>query len=273
MVQSLACRMNETAWELSIDAAGVPGGIDELPAHIDARRWVLRIVHGPHRPEELAAAIESDPALLARVLRRANALDGRGRTIGSAAHAVLALGPRAIADVAERTPVQDPRRRLNLWGAVPQRYREHVAAVRAVADGLARDAEAGDRGELTAAIVLHDIGRLALLRAEPAYERIVAESASPEDRVCAERGLFGIDHAELGGWLARRWGLPERLAMAIEGHHGDRLGVPALIRLADMLVHAREGQPVDLGQLTETVAIAGVSPSRIRAIAFEPTAA
>ena len=265
--------MEGTAWELSIDAAGVPGGIDELPAHVDARRWVLRTVHGPHRPGELAAAIESDPALLARVLRRANDLEGRARTIGSAAHAVAALGSRAVADVAERTPVQDPRRRPNAWGTAPQRYREHVLAVRAVADDLVREADVDDQGELTAAVVLHDIGRLALQRAEPAYERIVADDASPEDRVRAERGMFGVDHAELGGWLARRWRLPERLALAIAGHHRDRLGTPGLVRLADMLVHAREGRAIDLGQLNDTVAVAGVSPSRIRALAFEPTAA
>ena len=265
--------MNDSAWELRIDAAGTPGGIDELPAHVEARRRVLRIVHGPHHPGELAAAIESDPALLARVLRRANLLPRRARTIGSADRAVLALGPQLVAEVAEHTPVQDPRRPLGVWGDAPQRYRDHVAAVRTLAAGLVREAEVEDGGELTAAIVLHDVGRLAMLRAESAYQRIVAEEGSPEDRVCAERGTFGIDHAELGGYLARRWLLPERLAIAIEGHHGDRLGTGAVIRLADMLVHARAGHPVDLAQLTEAVAITGVSPSRIRAIAFEPTAA
>ena len=36
-----------------------------------------------------------------------------------------------------------------------------------------------------------------------------------------ERRELGVDHALVGGVLARRWGLPNRLASAIERHHSD----------------------------------------------------
>lgn len=264
--------MTETIWQQSIDALGIPGGVEELPAHPDTRARVIRLAEAPHRPAEVAAVIESDPALLIRTLRQANALEWRARTIASAEVAVAALGPLAVAEVAERTPVHHPLVGGREWGHAPQHYRSHVSAVRVLVDRLARENEVDDAGELTAVIVLHDVGRLALLRAEPLYDVLVPASASPEDRLRAERGLFGVDHAELGGWLARHWRLPERLALAIEEHHADRLGITALIRLADMLVHAREGRPVDLGRLSDTAAVAGISPSRIRAIAFDAAA-
>ena len=46
--------------------------------------------------------------------------------------------------------------------------------------------------------------------------------------------------------LARRWGLPDRLATAIERHHSDEAeGEAAFVRLADMLAHYSHGQHVD----------------------------
>ena len=244
------------------------GGIDELPALVDARRRVLRIVRGNHRPAELADALEADPALLFRALREANALEGRERAICSAEQAVTALGPQRLGALAELVPVHDPLRRAGGWGTAPQRYLAHVSAVRKVAAELVRELDVERPGELVAAVVLHDVGRLALQRADPGYERAVPEDASPEERVAAEVEAYGIDHAALGGWLARSWQLPERLAATIEGHHHDRLGLGAVVRLADMLVHVREGRAVDLEQLATTAAVAGVATSALRAAIF-----
>ena len=249
-----------------MDETDASGGIDELPAGIEARRQVLRSLRDP---AALVESLESDPALLLRVLRAANARAGCAGTVGSAAQAVAALGADAVAEVVMRAPVQHPLRAPGAWGELPQRYVAHVESVRTLVVRLRRVAGSGDPGELTAAVLLHDIGRLALSRAEPAYGRLVDEECSPEDRLCAERAAFGLDHAELGGWLARRWRLPERLAIAIEEHHGASLGTAALVRVADMLVHAREGRAIDVARLSETVAAIGVAPSEIRSLAFE----
>ena len=35
----------------------------------------------------------------------------------------------------------------------------------------------------------------------------------------AETEVFGIDHAEVGGWLATRWRFPDILVAPIESHH------------------------------------------------------
>lgn len=256
------------ALPVTVESLAEPGGIEELPALVDARRHVLRAVQGQRRPAEVAAILEADPALLFRTLRDANALAGRARSIGTAEQAVAALGPEGVRALAERVPIHDPLKRGGAWGSAPQGYLAHVSAVRSVAEQLVRGSGIERPAELVAAVVLHDIGRLALQRAEPGYQRLVPADAVPEERVAAERSALGIDHAALGGWLARRWLLPERIATAVEDHHQDRLGLGALVRLADLLVHAREGRPVDLAQLATTAAVAGVATSTLRAAVF-----
>ena len=56
----------------------------------------------------------------------------------------------------------------------------------------------------------------------------------------AERGVLGSDHAEVGGWLAERWGLPGDLVEAIACHHRPeqaRLNpeLTSLVHIADWL--------------------------------------
>ena len=88
-----------------------------------------------------------------------------------------------------------------------------------------------------------------LAHAYPGYpEQIHGEARTPEARIRRERLELGVDHALVGGVLARRWGLPNRLALAIERHHADDAeGEAALVRLADMLAHygarARPSRP------------------------------
>ena len=85
------------------------------------------------------------------------------------------------------------------------------------------------------------------MHAYPGYPgQIHGEARTPEERVHRERRELGVDHALVGGVLARRWGLPNRLATAIERHHADDAeGEAAIVRLADMLAHYGHGQAVD----------------------------
>jgi hypothetical protein len=39
----------------------------------------------------------------------------------------------------------------------------------------------------------------------------------------AERSLFGCDHAEVGGAVARKWGFHSELIQAVEQHHSNEI--------------------------------------------------
>ena len=70
--------------------------------------------------------------------------------------------------------------------------------------------------------LLHDIGKLVLMHAYPGYPaQVHGEARTPEERIHRERRELGVDHALVGGVLARRWGLPKSLASTIERHHAD----------------------------------------------------
>ncbi len=85
-----------------------------------------------------------------------------------------------------------------------------------------------------------------------------------------ERLELGVDHALVGGVLARRWGLPNRLASAIERHHADDAeGGVALVRLADMLAHYGHAQHVDPRALLEAARLVGLSTEQLRAVMYE----
>jgi putative nucleotidyltransferase with HDIG domain len=102
---------------------------------------------------------------------------------------------------------------------------------------VARHLDAEDRDAVIVAALLHDVGKLVLADANPDYPAAILRGArTPEDRVRAEQHHLGLDHATVGGVLIRRWGLPDRIATAVERHHAaTESGDAAYIRLADLL--------------------------------------
>jgi DNA-binding NarL/FixJ family response regulator len=79
-----------------------------------------------------------------------------------------------------------------------------------------------------------------------------------------------VDHALVGGVLARRWGLPASIATAIERHHNPEIdGEPAFIRLADMLAHYEQGAPVSSSEMLQTARIIGIGPEELRRVMYE----
>jgi DNA-binding CsgD family transcriptional regulator len=100
-----------------------------------------------------------------------------------------------------------------------------------------------------------------LVHAYPGYPRQVhGDARTPEERIQRERRELGVDHALVGGVLARRWGLPKSIASVIERHHAeDAEGEAALIRLADMLAHYELGG-ASPGGAARVARIVGLGP-------------
>ena len=209
---------------------------------------MLRVVREDHASVgEVVAAVESDVALVITVLRIANRTVQRKKgKIASIPEAVEILSPEGVESLAARAATFDFFERTPGWDLMPERFRLHAVATQAAADRLARELDYEDRDELLCSALLHDIGKLVLAHAYPAYpEQIHGEARTPEARIRRERLELGVDHALVGGVLARRWGLPNRLAVAIERHHADDAeGEAALVRLADMLAHYAHAQAV-----------------------------
>ena len=101
--------------------------------------------------------------------------------------------------------------RSSVWDAAPERFRLHALATQHAADRLAAEVGYEHRDRLTVTSLLHDVGKLVLLHAYPGYPAQVHRGAqTPEERIHQERRELGVDHALVGGVLARRWGCRRR---------------------------------------------------------------
>jgi putative nucleotidyltransferase with HDIG domain len=247
--------------------------LENFPVLSESRNRVMRLVReAPDSVGDVVAVVESDVALVTTVLRVANQMPGKthGKVV-SVPQAVGVLTPEGVERLASAASVFDFFERIPGWDAAPERFRLHAVATQAAAERVAREIDFHDRDELLASALLHDIGKLVLLHAYPAYPlKIHGEARTPEERVHAERRELGVDHGLVGGVLARRWGLPGSLAGAIERHHAeDATGQAAIVRLADMLAHYGHGEPVDPKHLLGAARSLRLGPESLRNLMYE----
>ncbi len=247
--------------------------LEAFPALAESRNRVLRIVREDQTSVgEVVAAVESDVALVITVLRIANRTAQRKRgKISTIPSAVEVLSPEGVEQLAARSATFDFFERTPGWDAMPERFRLHAVATQAAADRLARELEFDDRDELLCSALLHDVGKLVLAHAYPGYPgQIHGTARTPEERIHRERLELGVDHALVGGVLARRWALPNRLARAIERHHADDAeDEAALVRLADMLAHYGHAQAVNPKALLKAAHACRLSTDQLRSVMYE----
>ena len=247
--------------------------LEVFPALAESRNRVLALVSAD-RPStgNVVAAIESDVALVIAVLRLANGLEGgrRGK-VESVVGAVELLSPEAVQGLASKAEVFEFFERGKTWDAAPERFRLHAVTVQRSADRLAAQAEYPHRDRLLVTALLHDVGKLVLMHAYPGYPRQVHGPArTPEERLHYERRELGVDHALVGGVLARRWNLPNAVASAIERHHADdAAGDAAFVRLADMVALYSQGFAVSSSELLKSARAVGFGPSDLRTVLYD----
>lgn len=82
----------------------------------------------------------------------------------------------------------------------------------------------GDRAVCSTLGLLHDIGKLIVMRTRPeAASQLKQRGPAGESYLGRERRVLGADHADIGAHLAARWGLPGELIEGIRFHHSPYL--------------------------------------------------
>jgi putative nucleotidyltransferase with HDIG domain len=173
---------------------------------------------------EIVETVRLDPALTGRLLKAANSAAAGGRTeVTTVRLAVSRLGTGAVLSVAMSFSV-----RGRLSSAVPaydlgegDLWRHSVLAALAAEEirKLARNEIPPD--SFTAAL-LHDVGKLVLgryLDSDSLEALRRAREQGSLDPVRAEEELLMVNHGEVGGLIAQKWGLPLRITQAITYHH------------------------------------------------------
>jgi putative nucleotidyltransferase with HDIG domain len=235
-----------------------------------------RLVHAvDQRHAAIADAIEiveTDVGLAAAVLSAANQLPGRkGDGVASVPAAIAALGPRGTLRLAAALPTLRPAAPGDRLSIALSRISAHAIATRAAADRLARSVGERGRDELRLAATLHDVGKVALVALRDGYLAEMSDhSATPEDRLTAERRRLTIDHAAIGAVALRRLGMPKSIVTLVDRHHADdATGRAAILRLADMLAHMSSGDPVSPEALTSVSKRLAIDEDALHAIAYD----
>lgn len=131
----------------------------------------------------------------------------------------------------------------------PAEFLEHGLAVGLCAQELGWESGLNREFALVAGI-LHDIGQAWLFHCHPRTHSRVADLVVLSGRTSCEveREVFGMDHGEIGGHLARAWGLPTPIVDAIAQHHRPVADssdpMVASVYLAERYGHASEGHCV-----------------------------
>ena len=247
--------------------------LEAYPVLVESRNRILHLFeNGEPSASDVVGAVEADVALTVTVVRLANQVDGpRAGKIDSVVGGVEALSAHTVHAIASRARTFDFFERTAVWHGIPERFRLHAVATQRAADRLAREIDFEDRDRLLVTSLLHDIGKLVLIHAYPGYPgQVHGDARTPEERLARERRELGVDHALVGGVLARRWGLPRSIATVIERHHAeDAEGEAALIRLSDMLAHYVLGGAVTPSEMLAAARTVGVSPSSLRSVMYE----
>ena len=245
--------------------------VEKFPTLIESRTRVMQAATAETaRVAELVEIVEADVALTIAVLRFANRTAGAG-SVGSVPAAVDVLKPSGVLAIAGTAPVFDFFESNGGWELRPEQFRVHALATQQAAARIGREISWGDRDELMVAALLHDIGRLVISKLHPGRKTYFdAASRTPEQRIREERDQLGIDHALVGGVLARRWNVPQRIAVAIERHHAeDAEGLAAIVATADMVAHYSQGEAVTPERLRETANRCGLGNDSLRDVLYE----
>lgn len=192
---------------------------------------------------EYAAKISRDQALAAKTLRLANSsFYGRGRQVRSVSEAITVLGLRTVRCVVTAAGMAGSFRHHPNFDH--DTFWRHSIGSALCAQALAGELRRDD-GDLAFTVgLLHDVGRLALASAfAPAYAEV---EQWRRDKDCpggeAERAVLGIDHAEVGGLIARQWNFPPAIVDAIREHHAPpataELTLTGIAHVADAIAHA-----------------------------------
>lgn len=221
----------------------------ESPSPEELRRAVARLKAVPTLPkllqrivvavddpdvsvDHIAELIEIDQVLSSQLLRLANsAFYGAQGSVSGVKSALVLLGSVVTRCVILATSVLDLRhiRLLGFW--------EHALGTAVAASAIATTTGRGRAEEVMTAGLLHDLGKVMFCKELPDLFALAVARAQAERRSLreVELELLGVDHAEIGGWLADQWSFPAVLAEPIRYHHEPGAAVQAIDETA--IVH------------------------------------
>ena len=200
--------------------------------------------------EDIARTVAKDIGMTAQILKIVNsAFFGLSEPMSNVQDAIGFLGTELVRNLALAVGVFSQYEASKLGGLSLETLWQHCARTAAAARSIAR-IEKCPRPVIEDAFtagLLHDVGKLVLAGAFPEeYSQMGRDAQTLNvEAVVQERDVFGVDHAEVGGYLLGLWGLPPAVVEAVAFHHfptkSERTSFNALtaVHVSNVLVQTR----------------------------------
>ena len=169
--------------------------------------------------DEVARVVQTDPALSGRLLRLANAANGRARAVVSINEAVLHLGMTTVRQLAMGFSLVDQYPQGLCSAFDYPGFWLHSLFMAVASQELGKVVRLGTPDELFACGLLAQVGRLALASVYPAeYTALLGGQHSGTALLQLEREGLGVDHVEFTAAIMADCGIPKSLAEPVSFH-------------------------------------------------------
>jgi len=214
--------------------------IPDLPTLPNIVIKVNKLLQDPETSiKELGKTIETDQAMATKILRLVNStFYGFRSKIRNIPHAIIILGFNNVRNALVSVAIiKTFSGKKTFEGFEMEDFWRHSVAVAVTSKYLSEQSSLDSPDDCFVAGLLHDIGKLVLCLHFTELFGLVWESAK-EDGLSfyeAERKLSPVSHAQIGGYLAKKWQFPDSLVDSISNHHAIEESVSNLNQL--IIVH------------------------------------
>lgn len=220
--------------------------VERLPSLPDVVTRVLTFVEGENTSiKELGNLISHDHSIAAQLLKVVNSsFYGFKEKVSSIQYATVIMGLREIKSLVMAIAVFKTLNEANSQTSFDrEQLWKHSLKSSLVGKILIKKIGVVKPEASLIASLLHDIGKLVLDCFLPSEYETVQEKVrtSGVSIVEAEEEILGFNHADAGGWLCERWGLPSVLVVPIFFHHNvakaneEYTIITSIVHLADIL--------------------------------------
>jgi len=172
---------------------------------------------------ELSDTIEKDQAMVSKILKLVNSsFFGLRGKISTISHAIVVLGFNTIRNAVVSISIIDAFSiKESLDGFDITDFWKHSLSVAITSKYLAEKTGIHSSDDCFVGGLLHDMGKIVLLQHfKDLFQKVwLAVKGNNLSFYEAEKSQIPIDHAQIGGYLARKWQLPAALVDAIQYHH------------------------------------------------------
>jgi HD-like signal output (HDOD) protein len=191
--------------------------IESIPNFRSVHNRLQQIMNDPaiNIISSLSAVIIADPVLSSKVLKIVNsAYYGRTEKVNSIGHAVILLGMVRLREILYREGMLELLKANDpVKDAMIEVFWRHATITSICAANLRVLFPGLDQGTLFTSGLIHDVGKIILVRMGNNPEYTTQSTIHDEDRI------FGINHVVCGRLALEQWGFSEFMLSSIANHH------------------------------------------------------